>query len=214
VKPVIASFGDVAASGGYYMGVAADSIFVQPNTITGSIGVFGIIPNFQNLLNNKLGITFDNVKTGKYADIMSTYRPLTPSERQLIQSDINHVYDIFLSRVASGRRKTKVAVDSIGGGRVWVGTDAVKIGLADRLGNFQDAINAAAKKAGLKDFRVVEYPDKIAPLNQFLSNTEDKVRVYFAKEELGDNYMIYQQMKKAILNSGLQARLPYEIRVN
>jgi protease-4 len=90
----------------------------------------------------------------------------------------------------------------------------VKIGLADRLGNFQDAVNAAAKKAGLKDFRVVEYPDKIAPLNQFLSNTEDKVRVYFAKEELGDNYMIYQQMKKAILNSGLQARLPYEIRVN
>jgi len=214
VKPVIASFGDVAASGGYYMGVAADSIFVQPNTITGSIGVFGIIPNFQNLLNNKLGITFDNVKTGKYADIMSTYRPLTPSERQIIQSDINHVYDTFLSRVASGRKKSKAAVDSIGGGRVWVGTDAVKIGLADRLGNFQDAVNAAAKKAGLKDFRVVEYPDKIAPLNQFLSNTEEKVRVYFAKEELGDNYMIYQQMKKAILNSGLQARLPYEIRVN
>jgi protease-4 len=214
VKPVIASFGDVAASGGYYMGVAADSIFVQPNTITGSIGVFGIIPNFQNLLNNKLGITFDNVKTGKYADIMSTYRPLTPAERTLIQSDINHVYDTFLTRVASGRNKTKAGVDSIAGGRVWVGTDAVKNGLADRLGNFQDAINAAAKKAGVKDFRVVEYPDKIAPLNQFLSNTEDKVRVYFAKEELGDNYLIYQQIKKAVLNSGLQARLPYEIRVN
>ena len=214
VKPVIASFGDVAASGGYYMGVAADSIFVQPNTITGSIGVFGIIPNFQNLLNNKLGITFDNVKTGKYADIMSTYRPLTPAERQLIQKDINHVYDTFLSRVATGRNRSKASVDSIAGGRVWVGTDAVKNRLADRFGNFQDAINAAAKKAGSKDFRVVEYPDKIAPLNQFLSNTEDKVRVYFAKEELGENYTIYQQMKKAIANAGLQARLPFEIRVN
>ncbi len=213
VKPVIASFGDVAASGGYYMAVAADSIFVQPNTITGSIGVFGIIPNFQNLLNNKLGVTFDNVKTGKYADIMSTYRPLTPSERQLIQSDINHVYDTFLNRVAAGRNKSKAAVDSIAGGRVWVGTDAVRIGLADRLGNFQDAINAAAKKAKLENFRVVEYPDKIAPLNQFLSNAEDKIKVYFVREELGESYLIYEQMKKTILNSGLQARLPYQIQV-
>lgn len=214
VKPVIASFGDVAASGGYYMGVAADSIFVQPNTITGSIGVFGVIPNFQNLLNNKLGITFDGVKTGKYADIMSTYRPLTPSERQLIQSEVNHIYDTFLSRVADGRKKSKKYVDSIGGGHVWVGTDAVKIGLADRLGSFQDAINAAGKKAKLKKFRVVEYPEKAAPLSQFLSNSEDKVKVYFAKQELGENYLIYQQMKKAILNAGMQARLPYEIKVN
>jgi protease-4 len=214
VKPVIASFGDVAASGGYYMGVAADSIFVQPNTITGSIGVFGIIPNFQNLLNSKLGITFDNVKTGKYADIMSTYRPLTPAERQLIQTDINHVYDTFLSRVAKGRNKSKEYVNSVAGGHVWVGTDAVRIGLADRLGSFQDAINAAGKKAKLKDFRVVEYPEKAAALNQFLSNSEDKIRVYFAKEELGENYLIYQQMKKTILHSGMQARMPFEIKIN
>ncbi|RZL50235.1 MAG: signal peptide peptidase SppA, partial [Pedobacter sp.] len=128
IKPVIASFGDVAASGGYYIGCAADSIFVQPNTITGSIGVFGIIPNFQNLLNNKLGVTFDGVKTGQYADIMSTNRPLTAGERFIIQNDVNHVYDTFIGRVADGRKKTKAQVDSVGGGHVWVGTDAVKIG--------------------------------------------------------------------------------------
>lgn len=214
VKPVIASFGDVAASGGYYMACAADSIFVQPNTITGSIGVFGIIPNFQNLLNNKLGVTFDGVKTGKYADIMSTNRPLTPGERLIIQTDINHVYDNFISRVAEGRKKTKAYVNSIGGGHVWVGTDAVRIGLADRLGNFQDAITAAAKKAKIKDYRVAEYPEKVDPLNKLLSDGKDNVRVYFAKQELGDNYLIYEQMKSVIKNAGLQARLPYQIRVN
>lgn len=213
VKPVIASFGDVAASGGYYMACAADSIFVQPNTITGSIGVFGIIPNFQNLLNNKLGVTFDGVKTGKYADIMSTNRPLTPGERLIIQTDINHVYDNFISRVAEGRKKSKEYINSIGGGHVWVGTDAVRIGLADRLGNFQDAITAAAKKAHIKEYRVAEYPEKVDPLNKLLSDSKDNVRVYFAKQELGDNYLIYEQMKNVIKNAGMQARLPYEIRV-
>lgn len=214
VKPVIASFGDVAASGGYYIACAADSIFVQPNTITGSIGVFGIIPNFQNLLNNKLGITFDGVKTGKYADIMSTTRPLTPAERLIIQRDVNHVYDTFISRVADGRKRSSEYVNSIAGGHVWVGTDAVRIGLADRLGNFQDAIVAAGKKAKLKKYRVVEYPAKADPLNNFLSDSKDNVRTYFAKQELGDNYLIYEQMKKAIKNSGMQARLPYEIQVH
>jgi protease-4 len=213
VKPVIASFGDVAASGGYYMACAADSIFVQPNTITGSIGVFGIIPNFQNLLNNKLGVTFDGVKTGKYSDIMSTNRPLTPGERLIIQTDVNHVYDNFISRVADGRKKTKNYINSIGGGHVWIGTDAVRIGLADRLGNFQDAITAAAKKAKIKDYRVAEYPEKVDPLNKLLSDSKDNVRVYFAKQELGDNYLIYEQMKNVIKNAGMQARLPYEIRV-
>ncbi|RZK04242.1 MAG: signal peptide peptidase SppA, partial [Flavobacterium sp.] len=114
-KPVIASFGDVAASGGYYIGCAADSIFVQPNTITGSIGVFGIIPNFQNLMTNKLGITFDGVKTGKYADIMATNRPMTEGERFIIQNELNRIYSGFVSRVADGRKKSKAYIDSIGG---------------------------------------------------------------------------------------------------
>jgi len=213
VKPVIASFGDVAASGGYYIGCAADSIFVQPNTITGSIGVFGIIPNFQNLLNNKLGITFDGVKTGQYADIMSVNRPLTAGERFIIQNGVNHIYDTFLSRVAQGRKKTKTQIDSIGGGHVWIGTDAVKNGLADRLGSFNDAIASAAKKAKLSDYRVVEYPEKIDPLKSLLANAKENISIYYTKKELGENYLLYQQMQKAITHAGIQAKMDYEIKI-
>jgi protease-4 len=212
VKPVIASFGDVAASGGYYIACAADSIFVQPNTITGSIGVFGIIPNFQNLLTNKLGITFDGVKTGQYADIMSVNRPLTAGERLIIQTDVNHVYDSFITRVAEGRKKSKAYIDSIGGGHVWIGTDAVKIGLADKLGSFKDALVAAGKMAKLKDYKIVEYPQKIDPLRSLLDDTTDNIRLYYAKKEFGENFLLYQQMKKAITNAGIQARMPFEIK--
>jgi len=213
VKPVIASFGDVAASGGYYIACAADSIFVQPNTITGSIGVFGIIPNMQNLLTNKLGLTFDGVKTGKYADIMSVNRPLTPGERFIIQNDVNHVYDSFITRVADGRKKTKAQIDSIGGGHVWIGTDAVKIGLADRLASFTDAIKSAAKKAKLTDYKIVEYPEKIDQLKNLLSSAKENISTSYTKKELGENYALYKQMQKAIINSGIQARMDYEIKI-
>lgn len=209
-KPVIASFGDVAASGGYYIGCAADSIFVQPNTITGSIGVFGLIPNFQNLMTYKLGITFDGVKTGQYADIMATNRPMTAGERFIIQNELNRIYSGFVSRVAEGRKKSKAYIDSIGGGHVWIGTDAVQIGLADRIGSFNDAINAAAKKAKIKDFKVTEYPDVIDPLKSLMDESTDKIKTYYTKQELGDNYMLYQQMKKVIASSGIQARMPFE----
>ena len=213
VKPVIASFGDVAASGGYYIGCAADSIFVQPNTITGSIGVFGIIPNFQNLLTGKLGLTFDGVKTAQYADIMSTNRPMTPGERMIIQQGVNQVYDTFITRVADGRKRPKSYIDSIAGGHVWIGTDAVRIGLADRIGNFRDALNAAAKKAKLSEYRIVEYPQKTDALKSLLSDAGDNVRTYYAKREFGENYMLYEQMKKAMLQSGIQTRLPFSISV-
>jgi protease IV len=209
-KPVIASFGDVAASGGYYIGCAADSIFVQPNTITGSIGVFGIIPNFQNLMTNKLGITFDGVKTGKYADIMATNRPMTAGERFIIQNELNRIYSGFVSRVADGRKKSKAYIDSIGGGHVWIGTDAVQIGLADRIGGFKDAIKAAAKKAKLKNYKIVEYPDVIDPWKSLMDEGTDRIKTYYTKQELGDNYMLYQQMKKVIASSGIQARMPFE----
>ena len=209
-KPVIASFGDVAASGGYYIGCAADSIFVQPNTITGSIGVFGIIPNFQNLMTNKLGITFDGVKTGKYADIMATNRPMTEGERFIIQNELNRIYSGFVSRVADGRKKSKAYIDSIGGGHVWIGTDAVQIGLADRIGSFNDAIKAAAKKAKIKEYKVVEYPDVIDPWKSLMDESTDKIKTYYTKQELGDNYFLYQQMKKVIASSGIQARMPFE----
>ncbi|WP_421940350.1 signal peptide peptidase SppA [Pedobacter sp.] len=209
-KPVIASFGDVAASGGYYIGCAADSIFVQPNTITGSIGVFGIIPNFQNLMTNKLGITFDGVKTGKYADIMATNRPMTDGERFIIQNELNRIYSGFVSRVAEGRKKSKAYIDSIGGGHVWIGTDAVQIGLADRIGSFNDAIKAAAKKAKLTNYKIVEYPDVIDPLKSLLQESTDRVKTYYTKQELGENYYLYQQMKKVVASSGIQARMPFE----
>ncbi|MDY0906547.1 signal peptide peptidase SppA [Pedobacter sp. CFBP9032] len=212
-KPVIASFGDVAASGGYYIGCAADSIFVQPNTITGSIGVFGLIPNFQNLMTNKLGITFDGVKTGQYADIMATNRPMTEGERFIIQNELNRIYSGFVSRVADGRKKSKAYIDSIGGGHVWIGTDAVQIGLADRIGSFNDAINAAARKAKIKDFKVLEYPDVIDPLKSFMDEGTDKIKTYYTKQELGDNYMLYQQMKKVIASSGIQARMPFQAAI-
>lgn len=212
-KPVIASFGDVAASGGYYIGCAADSIFVQPNTITGSIGVFGIIPNFQNLMTNKLGITFDGVKTGKYADIMATNRPMTAGERFIIQNELNRIYSGFVSRVADGRKKSKAYIDSIGGGHVWIGTDAVQIGLADRIGSFNDAIKAAAKKAKLKEYKVVEYPEVIDPWKSLMDESTDKVKTYYAKQELGENYFLYQQMKKVLASSGIQARMPFEAMI-
>lgn len=214
VKPVIASFGNVAASGGYYIACAADSIFVQPNTITGSIGVFGMIPNLQKLLNTHLGVTFDGVKTGQYADIMSTNRPMTAGERLIIQNSVNHVYDSFITRVADGRKKSKTYIDSIAGGRVWVGTDAVKIGLADRTGSFEDAIKAAAKKAKITDYRIVEYPEMIDPIKALLETSTDKIKSYYAKQELGANYLIYEQIKTAVSKSGVQARMPFEITVN
>ena len=213
VKPVIASFGDVAASGGYYIGCAADSIFVQPNTITGSIGVFGVIPNLKKFYNEKLGLTFDGVKTAKYADIMSTDRPLTDGERFIIQTQVNHVYDSFITKVADGRKKTKTYVDSIGGGRVWVGSDAVRIGLADRTGSFNDAIAAAAKKGKIEEYRVVEYPEVIDPLKSLMETSTDKIRMHFAKQELGSQFYLYEQIKSVISKTGIQTRMPLEIRV-
>jgi protease IV len=213
VKPIIVSMGDVAASGGYYIACAADSIFAQPNTITGSIGVFGIIPNMKNFFNNKLGVTFDGVKTGQYADLGTVSRPLTESERLIIQNEVNKIYSGFTQKVANGRKKSQAYIDSIGQGRVWSGTEALNNGLVDRLGNIEDAINSAAKKAKLKDFKVVEYPSQIDPLQSLFNDTGDKVRTYFTKRELGENYTYYQQVKAALSLTGIQARMPYNISI-
>ena len=213
VKPVIVSMGDVAASGGYYIACAADSIFAQPNTITGSIGVFGIIPNMQSFFNDKLGITFDGVKTGRYADLGDVSRPLTEGERLIIQQEVNKIYSTFTKKVADGRKKSQAYIDSIGQGRVWSGTEALNNGLVDRLGDIDDAIASAAKKAKLKDYRIVSYPAQVDPLKSLFNNSADKVRVYFAKKELGDNFTYYEQVKSALSISGIQARMPYNITV-
>jgi len=132
VKPIIVSMGDLAASGGYYISCAADSIIAQPNTITGSIGIFAILPNMQKLFNDKLGVTFDGVKTGKYADLGDISRPLTPDEKLILQNNVNRGYDDFTKAVAEGRHKTQAYINSIGQGRVWTGEQALKNGLVDR----------------------------------------------------------------------------------
>jgi len=210
VKPVIVSMGDVAASGGYYIACAADSIFAQPNTITGSIGVFAIIPNMKKFFNNKLGITFDEVKTSKFSEISIT-RPLSDDERLLLQAEVNNIYKTFTQKVANGRHKTPEFIDNIGQGRVWTGAEAIKIGLVDRLGNIEDAVKSAAKKAGLKEYKLVDYPAQKDPLKELFDDSADKVRTYFTKQELGENYNYYQKMQSVLKTTGIQSRMPYEV---
>ncbi|MBE7175256.1 MAG: signal peptide peptidase SppA [Mucilaginibacter polytrichastri] len=213
VKPVIVSMGDYAASGGYYIAAAADSIFAQPNTITGSIGIFGLYPNMQNLLNNKLGITFDNVKTGKYADLGDVSRPLSVEERAILQDQVNAGYQTFLTRVASGRKKTTAQVDSIGQGRVWTGTQALKIGLVDRIGSFNDAIVSAAKKAKLKTYRVVSYPEQKKFLENFTDDAGKDIQTRVMQSQLGENYGYWKQLQDIMQTRGVQAQLPYRISI-
>lgn len=212
-KPVIVSMGDLAASGGYYIACAADSIFAQPNTITGSIGVFAVIPNMQKFFNDKLGMTFDGVKTGKFADLGDVSRPLTDGERLILQTEVNRIYGDFTQKVANGRKKSKTYIDSIGQGRVWSGAEAVKNGLVDRLGDINDAIASAAKKAKIKEYKVVSYPALKDPFQDFFDTSSDKIRTHFTKSELGEQYTYYQQLKSALQNTGIQTRLPYSITV-
>ncbi|OJW14822.1 signal peptide peptidase SppA [Mucilaginibacter sp. 44-25] len=212
VKPIIVSMGDVAASGGYYISCAADSIFAEPNTITGSIGIFAILPNMQKLFNDKLGVTFDGVKTGKFADLGDVSRPLTPEERALLQNDVNHGYDSFTKAVANGRKKTQAYINSIGQGRVWTGTQALQIGLVDRLGNINDAVKCAAKKAGIKDYKLVSYPEQKSALDKFGEGLSAEVKAHFVKAELGENYRIYEQIKGITkMMRTPQMRMPYDI---
>lgn len=214
-KPVIVSMGDIAASGGYYIAAAADSIFAQPNTITGSIGVFGLIPNMQGLFNTKLGITFDEVKTGKYADFLTNVdRPLTADEQNILQLEVNRIYDTFLQRVADGRGLTKAQVDSIGQGRVWSGQQALANGLVDRLGSIEDAIAAAAQKAGLEDYRLVTYPAIRNPWESMLGGSTDRISAWLGKRELGEQYRYYEQLKMGLQQRGIQARLPFTLEIH
>ena len=215
VKPVIVSMGDLAASGGYYISAAADSIFAEPTTITGSIGVFGVIPNFQNLMNNKIGVHYDGVKTGKFADLMTSFdRPLTAEERDIIQREVDKVYGTFTKVVADGRKLSIADVDSIGQGRVWTGAQGLNNKLVDRLGNLDAAIQAAAKKANLSKYKVSQYPEKEDPFTSILNNSKEKVQVWVAKEQMGEYYRYFDVMKKATAQTGVQARLPYSVEIH
>jgi len=207
--------GDYAASGGYYIACAADSIIAEPNTITGSIGIFAVLPNMQKFFNDKLGVTFDGVKTGKYADLGNISRPLTPEEHAILQNQVNHGYDDFTKAVANGRHKTQKYIDSIGQGRVWTGEQAIKIGLVDRLGNINDAVQSAAKKAGIKNYKLVSYPEQKSIFNKFGSGLAAEVKTNMVKSELGDNFKYYEQIKSVTqMMRTPQARLPYDIVIN
>ena len=214
VKPIIVSMGDYAASGGYYIACAADSIFAEPNTITGSIGVFAIIPNMKGFFNNKLGLTFDGVKTGQFADLGNISRPLTAPETMILQREVNRTYSDFTKIVANGRKISQTYVDSIGQGRVWTGEQALKLKLVDRIGHLEDAIASAAKKARIKEYKIVNYPEIKDGLLGFLDDSEDKIKLYMVKQELGVSYPYYQKVKKVMNIKGLQARMPYEIEIN
>ena len=209
-KPVVVSFGDVAASGGYYIASAADSIFALPNTITGSIGVFGIIPNMQGFFNEKLGVTFDGVKTANYADAGAVYRPLTPQEKVFVQASVDRIYTQFKQRVAEGRKRDTAYIDSIAQGRVWSGEDALRLGLVDRLGGLEDAVVAAARMAKVEDYRLREYPERKSWINELLGKSSAEPAAMI-KEQLGaDNYRIYQEMLQVKQMVGVpQARLPF-----
>lgn len=212
-KPVVVSFGDVAASGGYYIACGADSIFANPNTITGSIGVFGIIPNMEGFFKNKLGITFDGVNTAPYADAGTTLRPLNTKEQQLIQATVDRIYAQFKQKVADGRKRDTAYIETIAQGRVWSGEDALRIGLVDRLGSLQDAINCAVRMAKLgDDYGIREYPQTESWINTLLNKKKTEPAAML-REQLGDeNYKIFEQMKKIKKMTGsVQARLPFEI---
>lgn len=213
-KTVVVSFGDVAASGGYYISCAANKIVAQPNTITGSIGIFGMIPNVGELLNDKLGITTDVVKTNANSDLLTMTRPMTNYEHTLMQRNIEQGYDTFISHVADGRHMTKAAVDSIGQGRVWSGENAKEIGLIDKFGGLKVAVDLAAEMAGVKKYRTVSLPALPDPFEELFKTGGDNVRAWFLKNELGEKYRFYEYFKKAANMNGIYARMPYDFYVN
>lgn len=211
-KPVIVSMGDVAASGGYYISCAADKIVVQENTLTGSIGVFGLLFNAEKMLKNKLGITTDVYKTNPFTDMGSFTRPLTESERLILQGEVDRVYNVFTQRVADGRKLTQASVDSIGQGRVWAGARAIEIGLADTLGGLELAIDIAAEKAGIKEYRILQLPEQKDPLETLIQDFSTEVKTKITMEETGESYKYISALKDLLKRSGVQALSPYSVR--
>jgi len=214
-KPVVISFGDVAASGAYYFSCSADSVFAMPGTITGSIGVFIVVPNMQNFFRDKLGITFDGVKTAPEADALTVTRPLTPFQRKYLQDNIDSTYLDFKTRVADGRGKSIDYIDSIGQGRVWSGVRGLNLGLVDRIGTLQDAIDCAARMAKTSDYRLKEYPEPKSFLDQLLGGYKKTMSAKAMKEQLGeDGYKTWNTIKRVKALVGVsQAKLPFDLTI-
>lgn len=210
-KKVVTSMGDYAASGGYYISCNSDFIIAQPNTLTGSIGVFGMIPSIQNTLKNKLGVTIDGVKSNEHSDFLSGYRALDAAEVDVMQQNVEQTYALFTKRVADGRKMTVAAVDSIGQGRVWSGKDALAIGLVDELGSLADAIDKARELAKVPHASIVYYPRQKSFFEKLFNKEEETEMALRAK--LGDFYFMYEGMRNVLESSGVQARMPMELYI-
>ncbi len=211
-KPLVVSMGDYAASGGYYISCMADSIFAEPNTLTGSIGVFAVLPNMKGFFNNKLGVTFDGVKTADYADLGDVSRPLSDKEKAIIQRSVDTIYANFKQRVTEGRKLEAAVVDSIAQGRVWTGIQAQKMGLVDRLGGIKDAIACAARLANLPETKITTYPKMKDPYEKLMKTLGGEVRSSFVKSELGEHYELYKTIRQLKQLTGeVQAKLPYNM---
>lgn len=212
-KPVIVSMGDYAASGGYYMSCMADTIVAEPTTLTGSIGVFGMIPNLKGL-SEKVGLTFDVVKTNKFADLGVIMRPFNQDEKALIQMSVAQSYDTFISRCAEGRHMTKEAIEKVGEGRVWTGEMAKELGLVDVLGGIDTALEIAVRKAGIEGYTVVSYPAKQDLLSSLLdTKPTNYVESQILKSKLGEYYQQFGMLKNLKERSMIQARIPFELNI-
>jgi protease-4 len=214
VKPVIISMGNYAASGGYFISAPGTKILASPTTITGSIGVFGLIPNAGKLFDQKLGISTETVNTNKNSDFPSVYRPMTVYEKEVMQLNVDKIYSDFISKVSSGRDMTVQAVDSIGQGRVWSGVDAIRIGLVDGYGGLSASIDSAAAMAGVNKYSIVELPLQEEPYVKLLSQLSGDIKMRILKKELGESVRFLNELKEIKGLSGVQARLPYFIEIH
>ena len=214
-KPIVVSMGDMAASGGYYISCAANYIYAEPTTITGSIGIFGMFPNAGELMNNTLGIHVSTVKTNQFSDFGDFSRPFTDQERALAQRYINNGYELFTKRCADGRNMKQDAIKKIGEGRVWTGIHAKQIGLVDELGGLDAAIEKAKQLAKIDEASVMNYPSKTNILDQLM---EEMQGTSYAdkqlKQTLGDYYPIWADLKNVQQKTGIQTALPYKLKFN
>lgn len=216
-KPLVVSMGDYAASGGYYIAAPADSIFAEQGTITGSIGVYTVFPSVQKLLNEKMGITFDTVLTGRYSAGISPFYKLSPDEARIFQDRTDWLYQTFLSRVGEGRGMSTAQVDSIARGRVWAAPKAVQIGLVDKIGHLDAAVRSAAGMAQLSEYNVVFYPEPKTAWEQLFSEwtgegeEEDMVSQRLLRNQLGDQYEQYRLLYELANTKGAQMRMPFTL---
>lgn len=211
-KPIVVSMGDYAASGGYYIACNTDRIFAQPTTLTGSIGIFGIFPNIGGLT-DKLGIKFDNVKTNKYSDFGATYRPMNTEERVILQRYINNGYELFTKRCAEGRNMNIDSLKAIAEGRIYSGTDAMRLGLVDEMGGLEEAITFAAKKANISNYTLKYYPSVKSLIEQISDIFSTSVEERIVKSQLGENYRLFRTIQRAQTTTGIKAIMPYSITV-